>query len=141
VKHLVDRCKCLSLFATHYHSLLTEWNEHRMVRLGHMECLVGNGEESGGQDEADHDITFLYSLGEGTCPKSFGINVARLAGLPEAVLQKAKRISSSFEQEMNSGASSSKITARTAPAIKKQLYEAIHSNDWEKVKEIWQSLQ
>ena len=112
-----------------------------MVRLGHMECLVGNGEESGGQDEADHDITFLYSLGEGTCPKSFGINVARLAGLPGAVLQKAKRISSNFEQEMNSGASSSKITARTAPAMKKQLYEAIHSNDWEKVKEIWQSLQ
>lgn len=114
-----------------------------MVRLGHMECLVGNGEDatSSAQDEADHDITFLYTLGEGTCPKSFGINVARLAGLPEGVLQKAKRISSDFEQEMNSGASSAKITARTAPAMKKQLYEAIHNNDWEKVKEIWHSLQ
>jgi DNA mismatch repair protein MSH6 len=119
-----------------------------MVRLGHMECLVGNGGETGtssgggGEDEADHDITFLYSLGEGTCPKSFGINVARLAGLPEGVLQKAKRVSSDFEQEMNSeGASSSKITARTAPAMKKQLYEAIHGNDWAKVQEIWQSLQ
>ena len=115
-----------------------------MVRLGHMECLVGNGEDatsSSEQDEADHDITFLYTLGEGTCPKSFGINVARLAGLPEGVLQKAKRISSDFEQEMNSGAAAAKITARTAPAMKKQLYEAIHNNDWEKVKEIWQSLQ
>ena len=97
-----------------------------MVRLGHMECLVGNGEmdamageqqceEEGDQhkdkDDRDHSITFLYTLGAGTCPKSFGINVARLAGLPEAVLQRAKRISAEFEEQVHSGSGGTKGAA------------------------------
>lgn len=48
------------------------------VALGHMSCLVeGNGGEQ--------RVTFLYKLAPGPCPKSFGINVARLAQLPDAV--------------------------------------------------------
>lgn len=48
------------------------------VALGHMSCLV---EDTGGEQR----VTFLYKLAPGPCPKSFGINVARLAQLPDAV--------------------------------------------------------
>lgn len=44
------------------------------VCLSHMACQVGGGIE--GLDE----VTFLYRLTPGACPKSYGVNVARLAG-------------------------------------------------------------
>jgi DNA mismatch repair protein MSH6 len=147
VKHLVDRSRCLSLFATHYHSLLDEWKDTANVRLGHMECLVENGDvtsRSNEQNEKDEStITFLYTLGEGVCPKSFGINVARLAGLPEDVLSNAKRISSEFEEEMNNdGTGSSRVvTARSAPSQKSQIADAIRSGNMADVARLWQSLQ
>ena len=42
-------------------------------------------------------VTFLYQLAQGACPCSYGVNVARLAGLPESVLQRATEFSSSME--------------------------------------------
>lgn len=137
VKHLVERSKCLSLFATHYHSLLDEWKDNESVSLGHMECLVEDQ-----QGSEDSNITFLYTLGAGTCPKSFGINVARLAGLPVDVLEKAKRISSAFEQEMNAAESSkSMVTATNAAELKRQIVEAIEASNWDEVYRLWESLQ
>jgi DNA mismatch repair ATPase MutS len=108
-----------------------------------MECLVENGQvtsRSNTQDEST--ITFLYTLGDGVCPKSFGINVARLAGLPEDVLSNAKRISCEFEQEMNNdGAGSRVVTARSAPSQKSQIADAIRAGDMAEVSRLWQSLQ
>lgn len=45
------------------------------VSLCHMACQIGKG--SGGLEE----VTFLYRLTPGACPKSYGVNVARLAGM------------------------------------------------------------
>ncbi|XP_057719078.1 DNA mismatch repair protein MSH6-like [Arachis stenosperma] len=56
-----------------------------------MACQVGSG--TIGVDE----VTFLYRLTPGACPKSYGVNVARLAGLPTSVLQKAAAKSKEFE--------------------------------------------
>ena len=134
VQHLVERSKCLSLFATHYHSLLDEWKENMSVMLGHMECLVEN-------EEQESNVTFLYTLGNGVCPKSFGINVARLAGLPEDVLMKAKRISSEFELEMCSTHSRSLVTSRTAVQQKRVIADAVRIGSWEEVANLWQRLQ
>jgi DNA mismatch repair ATPase MutS len=64
-----------------------------------MECIVEDDNEEG--PESKHNITFLYTLSDGPCPKSFEVNVARLAGLPDDVLQKAKAVISLFEAEMN----------------------------------------
>ncbi len=47
------------------------------------------------------DICFLYKLTEGACPKSYGTNVARLAGLPDAIVQRAAEFSASLEREHN----------------------------------------
>lgn len=95
LSYICSSLKCLSLFATHYHSLLEEKKNATCVRLAHMESTVNE------QEEETDNITFLYTLGDGPCPKSFGINVARLARLPEEVLEKAARFSSDFELEMN----------------------------------------
>ena len=44
-------------------------------------------------------VTFLYKLAEGACPRSYGVNVARLAGLPESVLQRASNFSADMEKQ------------------------------------------
>jgi len=144
VKHLVESNQCLTLFATHYHSLLEDWKDKPAVRLGHMECFVDekdldDSEEANAAEENESNITFLYTLGEGGCPKSFGINVARLAGLPEEVLEKAKYVSTSFEECMNN-ASSSASDSRS-DSIKEKIQEAIAKDNWDDVDQLWESLQ
>ena len=129
VKHLVERSQCLSLFATHYHSLLDEWRNAPNVRLGHMQCLV---DETESESEGNSNITFLYTLGPGSCPKSFGINVAKLAGLPEEVLVNAKRVSAEFENEMNGGA-----TEEDAGEFTVKLQSLISSEQYDEVLEMW----
>lgn len=145
VQHLVERSKCLSLFATHYHTLLDEWKDDKRVRLGHMECLVEDG-QSQQLDSAELDdmnITFLYMLGEGICPKSFGINVARLAGLPKEVLIKAKQISSEFEKEINSLESNrgKVVTCQNAHQMKIRLADCLSAGQWEDVLALWKQIQ
>ncbi|KAJ8900406.1 hypothetical protein K2173_025183 [Erythroxylum novogranatense] len=61
------------------------------VSLCHMACQVGN--EVGGIEE----VTFLYRLTPGVCPKSYGVNVARLAGIPVSVLKEATSKSRELE--------------------------------------------
>ncbi|CAM9678906.1 unnamed protein product [Choristocarpus tenellus] len=91
---LVKSAKCLAMFATHYHSLVEDWGQHSEVALGHMSCLVeGDGEEQ--------RVTFLYKLAPGPCPKSFGINVARLAQLPPSVISAAQQKSEEFESTLS----------------------------------------
>ncbi|CAM9452412.1 unnamed protein product [Ectocarpus sp. 13 AM-2016] len=92
--YLVKSAKCLAMFATHYHSLVEDWGHHSEVALGHMSCLV---EDNGGEQR----VTFLYKLAPGPCPKSFGINVARLAQLPDAVISAAQLKSEEFERALS----------------------------------------
>lgn len=87
LEHLVSKTRCLSLFATHYHLLVEGWAIDPRVILGHMDCLTSLETEQ---------VTFLYKLCDGCSPRSYGINVARLAGMPEAVLALAKTQSDLF---------------------------------------------
>ena len=141
VQHLVQQNQCLTLFATHYHSLLAEWQHEPSVRLGHMECYVENEvQESMEQDsDKDHNITFLYTLGRGPCPQSFGVNVAKLAGLPDEVLSRAKQKSVSFEKEMGS-IETDKMTAEEATELCSQLSVAIEAGDEVKADSLWERL-
>jgi len=148
VKHLIERNRCLTLFATHYHSLLDDWKDKRYVRLGHMECIVGELEENSDDEPADNvadrNITFLYTLGEGSCPKSFGINVAHLAGLPSEVLLKAKDVSSSFEATINGIAeanSEGQINISAPLPLRKRLEAAVATNNLDEIERIWDKLQ
>jgi DNA mismatch repair protein MSH6 len=108
-----------------------------------MECLVEESDRLAAEDNeeavdgSDHNITFLYSLGAGACPKSFGINVARLAGLPEEVLADAKKISASFEAELN-GADDADNNPST---YSEKIVEAIQKGDFEEAENLWRELQ
>jgi DNA mismatch repair ATPase MutS len=75
-----------------------------------MDCLVHgeDGEETitkpkgkaATKDEMPSEqVTFLYKLCDGSSPKSYGINVARLAGMPTSVIQLALKQSSEFEEK------------------------------------------
>eukprot|EP00978_Attheya_sp_CCMP212_P018533 scaffold50814_cov41-Attheya_sp.AAC.4 len=143
VKHLVERNQCLALFATHYHSLLEDWKEEPTVRLGHMECIVEGGDDETNDEESseEHNITFLYTLGSGACPRSFGINVARLAEIPAEVLSKAKAFSANFEANMNFGGTQVKVTASKAVLLKKRIEDALTAGNDEEVERIWKELQ
>ncbi|XP_058658782.1 DNA mismatch repair protein Msh6 [Ammospiza caudacuta] len=94
VEELAQRIRCRTLFSTHYHSLVEDHAHSRAVRLGHMACMVENESE----DPSQETITFLYKFIEGACPKSYGFNAARLADIPEEVIQKGHRKAKEFEK-------------------------------------------
>jgi DNA mismatch repair protein MutS len=81
VEHLHDAVGARTLFATHYHelTLLAE----RLARLKNVRVTVKEG--SGG-------VVFLHTVEAGAANKSYGIEVARLAGLPQAVIERARAV-------------------------------------------------
>eukprot|EP00536_Pseudo-nitzschia_multiseries_P005368 jgi/Psemu1/190397/e_gw1.100.52.1 len=142
VKHLVERSQCLSLFATHYHSLLDEWRNAPNVRLGHMQCIVDDDHESDSSG-GNSNITFLYTLGPGSCPKSFGINVAKLAGLPDEVLANAKRVSAEFEEEMNAAGNASEVQWNEDEATDRiqTIVESIGNENYTDLIRLWENIR
>jgi DNA mismatch repair protein MSH6 len=100
--HVSQVIGCRGLFATHYHHLSSEHALDPLVAVMHMACSVGGGgeedegeaeKEKEGEGQGEEEVTFLYKLAKGACPKSYGTNVARLAGLPERVIKRAAAIS------------------------------------------------
>ena len=95
LRHLASIPGCISLFSTHYHGLATSGSDqHRHVQLRHMELREG----------ANGEIAFLYKLRPGQSEKSYGMNVARLAGVPLSVVNAATSQAALMEQRNNSAA-------------------------------------
>ena len=94
---LTSRLDCRLLFATHYHSLTRSFDKNPRVALRHMACLLRDAARTRDSDQPAHassddvtaDISFLYSLAEGACPKSYGLRVASMAGIPPCVVKAA----------------------------------------------------
>jgi DNA mismatch repair protein MSH6 len=87
LEHLVSKIRCRTMFSTHYHMLLDDFKNRRGVESYHM--LHKSNEE---QDQ----VMFMYKFVKGCSESSFGINVARLAGLPNSIIDKAKAKSNQF---------------------------------------------
>jgi DNA mismatch repair protein MutS len=81
VEHLHDRIGARTLFATHYHELTLLAD--RLERFKNLRVMVK--ETAGG-------IVFLHSVEAGPANKSYGIEVARLAGLPASVISRAREV-------------------------------------------------
>lgn len=88
VEYLHQRVGCRTLFATHYHEL-TELAE-LLPKLRNFNVAVREW-----QDE----VVFLHKIVPGAADKSYGIHVARLAGVPRAVIDRAKEILAQLEEE------------------------------------------
>lgn len=77
--HEVNRCRCL--FATHYHELTRLAETLPSLSLHHVRAREWKG-----------DLVLLHELAQGPADRSYGLAVARLAGLPPAVLRRAKDV-------------------------------------------------
>ena len=67
-------------------------------------------------------VTFLYKLAEGACPKSYGTSVARLAGLPASLVARAAQLAQQLEHNRHTGelpqrSHASKRTLRAARCV------------------------
>lgn len=93
---MVRDTKAFTLFITHYQTLATmaEGFPGGELRNVHMRFAE---QEGGGRDE---EITFLYEVGEGTAHRSYGLNVARLANIPDGVIGVAGEMSREMEVRM-----------------------------------------
>ncbi|MBM3498925.1 MAG: DNA mismatch repair protein MutS [Armatimonadetes bacterium] len=114
-EHLVNQVGAKTLFATHYHHL----NELAEIlpRVRNYRITV--------KEEAD-DIVFLRRIVPGGTDRSYGVQVARLAGLPAGVIERAKEVLAQLETEdLGAKAAPSRAAAaRVSPPIQLQLFEA-----------------
>jgi DNA mismatch repair protein MutS len=86
-EHLHDRVGCRCLFATHYHELV----DLAADRPGIRNLTVSVAEQ-------DDDVVFLHRIVPGAATKSYGIHVARLAGVPRPVIARAREVLATLEQ-------------------------------------------
>jgi len=87
-EHLHDSVKCKTIFATHYHELTQLADSLVAVRNYNVQVR-----------EIDDQVLFLHRLQPGGADRSYGIEVGRLAGLPPAVLVRAKELLRFLEAE------------------------------------------
>jgi len=85
--YIVNNIKAKTLFATHYHELTQMEYTHKGVKNFHMAV----------KEEDNHKITFLYKVMEGFSSKSYGIHVAKLAGIRDEIIKKAYEYLYKFE--------------------------------------------
>jgi DNA mismatch repair protein MSH3 len=93
--YMVRSLRSLTLFITHYQHLsrmAASYPDHALRNV-HMRFSESPATEPG----ADEQITFLYEVAEGVAHRSYGLNVARLANLPGAVLDLAREKSKELE--------------------------------------------
>ena len=90
LKHLTDNVKCMTMVATHFHMLLEEFRLFKSVEMYYMES----------EFVEDEIVEFLYKFKKGCISNSFGLSVARIAGLPEQVIQKGREKASHLTKEL-----------------------------------------
>jgi DNA mismatch repair protein MutS len=89
--HDINRCR--TLFATHYHELTA-----LAAKLAALACHTMRVKEWKG------DVVFLHEVGPGTADRSYGIHVAKLAGLPKSVTARAEEVLGVLEKGEQGGA-------------------------------------
>lgn len=100
-EYLHDVISCRTLFATHYHELT-------QLTQSLKQCVNWNVAV---REEAD-DVIFLHKIIPGSAHKSYGIHVAQLAGVPRAVLDRAKVILETLESDHVDESGKTKVPAR-----------------------------
>lgn len=86
LEFLLKESRAYTFFATHYHEMTKLSDQFKQIHNAHMSIA-----------EKGHDIQFLYTLKQGPANRSYGIQVARLAGLPNSVVERAQMLLKSHE--------------------------------------------
>ena len=94
IEYIANTIKCKTLFSTHYHELTDM--EQKIPGIKNVHVSIS---------ENDGDITFLHKVMDGAVDKSYGINVAKLAGLPKNVIKRANELLTEFESKNSNNGS------------------------------------
>ena len=92
IEYISHHIKCKTLFSTHYHELTDLESKLTDVKNVHVSI-----------SEEDGDITFLHKVSDGAVDKSYGINVAKLANLPDEVIDRANELLEVYESKESKG--------------------------------------
>ena len=109
LEYLHDTNGARTLFATHYHELTAL--EDRLSHLYSCAMLT---------KEWQNDIIFLHQVGAGAANRSYGVHVAKLAGLPQPVLQRAQSILEKLEETGHNGQKSAASALDNLPLFTAQ---------------------
>jgi DNA mismatch repair protein MutS len=103
-RHLAEKVRAYTLFATHYFELTQLPETHRTVANAHLDAVDANGR-----------LTFLHAVEDGPASQSYGIQVARLAGVPAVVVNAARRKLVELENAQVAQAGQGDLFAATPP--------------------------
>lgn len=92
-EHLAATCQARGLFATHYHEMTALTQQYDSVAAFAMKVREWKG-----------DLVFLHEVAPGAADRSYGVQVAKLAGMPPAVVERARLILARLEDQARSGA-------------------------------------
>jgi DNA mismatch repair protein MutS len=110
VEHLQGRIGCRTLFATHYLQLAAL---DRLAGVSNVQVLVKQHRDQ---------LVFLHQVVPGAADKSWGVHVARLAGVPEQVIERARDLLLGFEAGGGSAAPTTKPRRKAEPADQLSLF-------------------
>ncbi|ORZ15609.1 muts domain V-domain-containing protein [Absidia repens] len=128
LEHFITKIHAITLFVTHYPALGILANKYSTSTVnGHMGFI----------EDDQHEIPkviFLYKLAKGIATKSYGLNVAHLAGLPPGVLEKAKKKSEEMELAQQ------KRTKNRRQHIANELFRCMMKEDMDGFKALYSNL-
>ncbi len=104
LEHLHDGNSCRALFATHYHELTALAG--KLPRVDNATVAV---------KEFDGDVIFLHEVRKGAADRSYGVQVAKLAGLPDSVVNRARVVLDALEKGEREGAGKQKAIIDDLP--------------------------
>ncbi len=123
-EHIANKIKCRTLFATHYHELTAL-----------AELLVNVKNCNVAVREWMDEVVFLYKILPGGTDKSYGIHVAKLAGIPKSILERSKEILAELENTFQKETSGEKLTKqRTKEPLAAPLFDRKEKDVLERLK-------
>jgi len=105
LQYIVRSIKCLTLFVTHYPEVARLQGQLGGAVGSYFMSHVLEDESEGAEERVDHvpKVTFLYKVTRGVAAASYGINVARMAGLPDKVIRRAAAKASAIAGSEDAG--------------------------------------
>ena len=88
LEYIHDKIKAKTMFSTHYHELTSLERDLKHLKNVHVDAVEDNG-----------NITFLHKVKAGSVDKSYGIHVAKLANLPDSLIDRAQDILNLYEKK------------------------------------------
>jgi DNA mismatch repair protein MutS len=104
--HLARNSRAYTLFATHYFELTELAGEFPAIANVHLDAV-----------EYGEQLVFMHAVKDGPANRSFGLQVAALAGLPKSVIADARRTLAELERGMHNHASTNKPAAEASPQL------------------------